>query len=59
MSPVKNLVSAIKYVRALEKILAQSIKSEVDCRYAFAALQIENEQLKARIDELMHPGDSL
>jgi hypothetical protein len=32
MSPVKNLVSTIKYIRAMEKILAQSIKSEVECR---------------------------
>lgn len=60
MSPVKNLVSTIKYIRAMEKILAQSIKSEVECRYAFAALQIENEKLKAKIIELTvpQPGDN-
>lgn len=39
VSPVKSLVSAIKYVRAMEKILAQSIISELDCRVAFDKLQ--------------------
>jgi|HubBroStandDraft_5_1064220.scaffolds.fasta_scaffold46682_5 CRISPR/Cas system-associated endonuclease Cas3-HD len=41
MSPVKNLVSTIKYIRLMEKILAQSIKSEYECRVAFEELQIK------------------
>jgi hypothetical protein len=41
MSPVKNLVSTIKYIRAMEKILAQAVISEVECRYAFEELKIK------------------
>jgi hypothetical protein len=52
MSPVQDLVHAIKYIRLMERTLAQATESEVDCRYAFEKLRIENELLNQELVQL-------